>query len=324
MLTAPEILLEAGVYDDLPDDIYHGDCCAGPSISSTGLRQMLGDPATYWSKSALNPDVKEAKRKEREEAKAAGIVIPKRYFDRGKAAHVLTLEPEKITGAVSVVPADILGSNGSLSTKAAKAFVAEQQALGRSVLKPDEWEMVCDMAEALQDDSYAMSLMDGCAVEQSHIWQDPQTGTYIKSRPDMTPPEEGRWIVDYKTTDIEDIDTWVRKSLVDVRLDIQAALQMWGVHEATGWSCPGVAYIVQNTKTKRVAVRLMPKGSDMLAAARQDIRQALNMFAHCWAEGEWPSPWDQVEEMTPPDFRARAIERQLAERAPIFPGEFAA
>ncbi|MCR9276214.1 MULTISPECIES: PD-(D/E)XK nuclease-like domain-containing protein [unclassified Mameliella] len=324
MEIAPEILLGPGVYDDLPNDIYHGDCCEGPSISSSGLRVVRKDPAKFWDGCAMNPEVKARKEKEREDARSKGIVIPKRHFDRGSAAHVLTLEPEKITESVSVVPADLLGANGSLSTKAAKAFVAEQQALGRAVLKPEEWDMVCDMADALQSNAQAMDLMDGCTIEQSHIWKDTQTGMFIKSRPDMTPTEAHRWIVDYKTTDHEDIDVWVKKSLVDTRLDIQAALQMWGVYEATGYSIPGVAYLVQNTKTKRVAVRYLSKGSDLLAAARQDLRDGLNAFARCWEDGHWPSPWDRIEEMVPPGFREREIEKQLSERAAIFPGEFAA
>jgi hypothetical protein len=130
--------------------------------------------------------------------------------------------------------------------------------------------------------------------------------------------------VDYKTTDIEDIDQWVKKSLSDFRLDIQAALQMWGFHEATGMSAPGVAYIVQSTKTKRISIRYIRAGSDMLAAARLDIREAVNIFAHCWDTSDWPSPWDEEAEMVPPPWRMREIERRLEETPAIFPGEFAA
>lgn len=295
MIDFHEIRLTSGIYDDLDDEIYHGDCCDGPSVSSTGLSMVMKDPAKYWDGSSLNIEVRGAKEKARLDAAKAGKVSAKRHFDRGKAAHILVLEPQKIVDAESVVPADILGANGSLGTNKARQFVGTQQARVRSVLKPDEWDTVCDMVESLGNHSYAMGLMEDFAIEQSHFWTNHKTGVYIKSRPDLPQPEEDRWIVDYKTTDAEDIDQWSKKSLCDFRLDMQAALQMWGVHEAHGFSYPGIAYLVQSTKTKRVAVRFLPKGSNLLAAARLDLREVLNTFALCWADMIWPSPWDAVE-----------------------------
>ncbi|MBP0484647.1 PD-(D/E)XK nuclease-like domain-containing protein [Sagittula salina] len=320
------IKLGPGVYDDLPDEFYHGDCCAGPSISSTGLRQMLNDPADYWEGSALNPVVAEVRKRAQEEAIAQGIAPQKRHFDIGKSAHLMLLEPQRIGESVAVIPADILGSNGALSTKAAKTWAAQQAAAGRSVLKPEEWDGICDMADALASHREARALMAGCRIEQSHIWQDPQTGVFIKSRPDLTPPESGHWIVDYKTTDAATPDDWSRKSLCDFRLDIQTALQLWGANECLGIEPLGVVYIVQSKKKpSRIALRRIARqstiGQDLLAAARLDIRTALNRFAICWETGRWPSVWDgPAADMIPPSFRQREIEAQLAKSVPDWTG----
>lgn len=323
-----EIRLGPGVYDNLDDEIYHGDCCEGPSISSTGVRQVLSDPAVYWEGSALNPEVKAKRAQEMAEARAKGEAPKKRHFDKGKAGHVMVLEPHRLQDSVSVVPAELLGANGSLSTKAAKAFAAEQSALGRSVLKPDEWEAICDVGDILTNSGWFLDLVDGYVPEQSHIWRDDVTGVYLKSRPDLTPPSADRFILDVKYTDVEDIDQWVKKSLVDFRLDIQAAFQMWGVEVSHGFQVPGVCYVVINPKKKRVALRTIRVANDvhrdMLTAARLDLRAGINRFADCWDRGVWPSPWDKAADMIPPDFRLRQIQKQVTESGAAFSAGYSA
>lgn len=47
-----------GIYE-LPMEVYHGyrgEPCVAPSISSSGLRQMIDCPAEYWWNSPLNPN----------------------------------------------------------------------------------------------------------------------------------------------------------------------------------------------------------------------------------------------------------------------------
>lgn len=290
---------ETGLYD-LEMDVYHGDCCAGPSISSSGLKQILIDPAVYWDTSALNP--------------AARKVEAKRHFNIGTSAHLFLLEPHLIKEQISVIPSDMLASNGALSTKAAKAFVADQTELGRTVIKEEEWDMVCDMADRLSENETVSRALTDVVVEQSIILKDPNTGVFLKSRPDVMPTQSGRWIVDYKTTDYDDIRAWERQSTADVRLDVQAALQIWAVKEAAGIDPQGVMYVVQSKKPPhRVAIRVIRPGTDLFNMGRVDLRRAINKFHACITTGQWPSEWDKVCDVTPPDFRLRQIERELAE-----------
>lgn len=329
-MTGPR--LKPGSYDNLPIEVYHGDCCDGPSLSSTGARVCRRDPARYWQTSPLNPAFVEAERVAKEaRLKDGGAPQPSAKFMRfakGSAAHLMLLEPQLVSEGVSVIPADLLSSSGAVSTKAAKAFVQEQADAGRVVLKPDEWQRICDMADALGSNRRVMDLLSKGTVEQSHIWIDAQSGVYLKSRPDFTPDDPEAWIVDYKTTDHDDIDRWERAAVADHRLDIQAALQMWGASEARQHRPAGVVYIVQHTKTAQVAIRWIDRGSDagadLLAAARQDLRRGINAFAECWNSGQWLGPWDEETEIAVPGFRKREIEAQLSREAAIFPGEYAA
>lgn len=317
-----------GAYDGLPNEVYHSDCCVGPSISSTGIRICAKDPFTYWQTSPLNPEVERKKIEERMKREDEGLPPPAASkftrFATGSAAHLMLLEPELVAQGVAVVPEDMLASNGALSTKAAKAFVQEQAEGGRVVLKPEEWDRICDMADALGSNPRVMKLLEGGTVEQSHIWQDPETGVYLKSRPDVMPKPGGEYIVDYKTTDREDIEAWERAATVDHRLDMQAALQMAGAYEACGMEAQGVVYIVQHVKTARIAIRYFDRDqhSDIINVARLDLRKGINAFAHCWEYGDWLGPWEFESGITAPDFRARQITKQLEDSSMAFVGRY--
>lgn len=294
-----------GAYDGLPNEFYHGDCCDGPSISSTSIKSILKDPSVYWHSSYLNPN-----------AKKEGS---KRHFAIGSSAHLMLLEPHLVQSEVSVIPNEILASNGALSTKAAKEFVAEQTEAGRAVIKEDEWNMVCDMADVLGNHPMVSRALKDGVIEQSHIFRDPKSGVWIKSRPDFTPNKSGQFIVDYKTTDFEHIEQWEKQALGDIRVDIQAALQMWGVAETRNIAPLGVLYVVQSKKPPhQVAVRFILHGSDsdiardMLTVARRDLRSGIDAFSICWESGDWPSPWSEVCELLPPNWRRVQIEKQLA------------
>lgn len=299
-------IAEAGVYD-MDMDVYHGDCCTGPSLSSSSIKQLLADPSEYWRKSPMNPDrVKEEK--------------TKRHFNIGTSAHLLLLEPETVNGLISVIPTELLASNGALSTKAAKEFKAEQEEAGRTVITEAEWQMVCDMADELADNSFVTRALAEVDIEKSLIWPDEETGVWLKARPDAMPRESGRYIVDYKTTDFADIASWEKQSTADVRLDIQAAFQMWGVKAAADIEARGVLYVVQSKKPPhRVALRFIHPRSLLHDAGRVDLRRGINIFAECWAQGSWPSPWDEVKELTPPDWRMRQIEKHLENVEYSFP-----
>jgi len=320
--------LPPGIYDGLPNEVYHGDCCEGPSISSTGIKACLKDPFTYWQTSPLNPEYarKEAEAK-RKVAEAGAPPPPASKFTRfatGSAAHLMLLEPDLVSQGIAVVPEDMLASNGALSTKAAKAFVQEQAEAGRVVLKPEEWDRICDMADALGSNERVMKLLEGGTVEQSHIWQDPETGVYLKSRPDVMPAPGNPWIVDLKTTDYDDISKWEKAAVADHNLHMQAALQLAGAHVVGGLNPAGVCYIVQNTKNSRIAFRWFDVNQhrDLLDVARLNLRKGINAFAHCWEYGDWSGPWEVESGIELPDWLDRQVQRQLENEATVFPGEY--
>lgn len=299
--TEPVKIAASGAYD-LPNEIYHSDCCAGPSISPSSVKEILSDPSEYWRKSYLNPDA------EPREGKQA--------FNVGTAAHTLVLEPELLHDTIAVVPGDYLASNGALSTKKAKEFVAEQTELGRTVIKPDEWDAVCSIADNVRAHPQVVRSLARGRVEQSLILKDDETGIFLKARPDFMPDESDRFIVDLKTTDRTDIAGWEKSALADLRYDIQAAVMMVVMREVTGIKPAGVLYIVTCKQPPyRVGVRVLRPASDigrtLLDAGWADTLKAMRIFAECWQTATWPSPWDAVSDIAPPEFVMRQADRNI-------------
>jgi hypothetical protein len=103
-----EKITEPGCYL-MPIEAYHSDCAAGPSISSSGLRQIEQEsPAHYWAQSYLNPD------REQEEDSEAFIL--------GRAAHHLLLGEGSFAQKFCVRPAEW----SDWRTKAAQQWRADQ------------------------------------------------------------------------------------------------------------------------------------------------------------------------------------------------------
>jgi hypothetical protein len=287
---------------DMPNEVYHGDCCIGPSISASSVKAILSDPAEFWRTSAINQHAAERE--------------VKQAFSVGTTAHTMVLEPELLAETIAVVPAEILASNGALSTKAAKEFVIDQTEAGRTVVTPDQWDAVCSMAENIKANGLVMRALEGGIIEPSLFVRDEETGLFMKSRPDVAPAESGRFIVDLKTTDHESIAAWEKAATVDLRYDIQGALMMNHVQKTMNVTAAGVMYVVSCKKEPhRVGVRVLrpntESGQDLLATGWADILEAQRIFNACWSDGVFPSPWDSVSDLEPPEFRRRQIVRAL-------------
>lgn len=166
---------------DLDDATYHADPVPESSLSVSGAKTLLDCPARFAY--------------EREHPKTS------KAFDFGHAAHARVLG---VGAPVVTPPVDLLASNGAWSTKAAKEWVAEQQAAGATVLKESEIERVAAMADQIAAHPIAGDLLtrEGEA-ELSMFARDPDTSIMLRGRADwLTTWLDGRpCIVDYKSAE---------------------------------------------------------------------------------------------------------------------------
>lgn len=169
---------EPGAYIGMPLAVYHSQCCVGPSVSSSGLRQLfLESSAHFWAHSSLNPN-----RVEVEETK---------FIILGRAAHHLFGGEPGFNRHFVVRPATYTDSKGedkpwTRQSKTCKEWEAKAQLVGLSILTPEQAEQIRGMARAIEAEPMARGMLRG-HIEVSLFWQDIETGIWLKARPDVMP-----------------------------------------------------------------------------------------------------------------------------------------
>jgi hypothetical protein len=293
-----------GVYSGVPMSVYHGaNLCAGPSISSSGLRRIFNDSAMqYWVYSPYNPNALEEPEKE--------------AYVLGRAAHHLVLgesdfrglylpRPERYPPAKHDRAQDLWwretkedqGNAWSGNADWCRAWTQVAEHFGWTILTPAQIESIRGMAGVLpwQADiedcglanmAIARHALRGL-VEHTVVCQDEETGVWLKARPDCIPVDSTE-ANDFKTTQAV-TDRAIQKTLDELRYDMQADLTAQCLRKAADVHLTSFALIFAMKGTPHATRAVEMKPSD-LAEAEADNRTALRTFAHCLDTGRWPGP----------------------------------
>ena len=275
-------ICEPGVYDLSIED-YHSDICIGPSISSTGLRQVLECPAKYWLESPYNP-----KRIESEQ---------KGHFELGKAVHGMVLEGTDPDDVYHVLPKGFNASHGKFANDLVAMEAAKEA--GKTIVRATEFDLqkIKDMISALKQHEYAWAFFENGLAERSIIWKDKHTGIWLKARPDWTPNEpmiiEGKslWTIpDLKGASDASPEAFSR-AIATHGYHIQLALMYEGFLEMLRLGILDIdpkifALVVQETKAPYV-VEPYQIDTYSIEYGRLELRRAINLYAHCMETGKW-------------------------------------
>ncbi|TXH35260.1 MAG: hypothetical protein E6Q98_15830 [Rhodospirillaceae bacterium] len=280
-----------GFYD-LPMDEYHGQCCIGPSVSGSGLVMIEQKSlAHFWQQSSLNPNATPKK-----DTPALRI---------GQAAHTIILEgEEKFRKTVVVKPE---GHDGR--TKEGKAWLAEHAGLaeaGTPIISHDDWLMLKAMAASIAAHPLARQAFADGSPEKTCIWQDSQTGIYLKTRPDWF-PSGSRFFPNYKTTRNARPDKFERDAF-DLGYHQGAALCI-DILTALGIDNPIYFFVAQEKEPPYVTTVATMKDA-ALDWGRLQNRHALDRLHAALDAGEWPGYSEGVVEIDMPAY----IERRLDQR----------
>lgn len=279
-------IARSGVYRHMPMSVYHSDCCDGPSISSSGLREIAppdGCPLKFWDNSYLNPD------RAPEE--------PKDHFNLGKAVHTLLLGEDGFRDEFVVRPEEF----PDYKTKAAREWRDAQIAAGKTVLLPSALEQIEGMADRVARDQTFIDLLRG-DVERSVIYKDQKTGVWVKTRPDSIPADNV--IADLKTTS-DASDRGCALSVRKFNYHMQLALAGTALKEVRGVEIRDHVLLFIEPK-RPYAYNIKPIDAQYIELGARQNRAALNAFAECWNSGFWPTYWysgvtisatDQFEKM---------------------------
>ena len=296
---------------------YHSQrCCPGPSVSSTGIRTAaLHSALAFWKAWGGNPD---------------------RYPDRpisdslilGRAAHALMLGDEVFDDHFIYVPK---GSPNRPMSSQVKAFERDgkwsaaaapgaafwkdfdERAAGRLLLKEEQVEKISFMAENLNANPLCVEILKSDLVEISMIWQDEETGLWIKSRPDCI-PSNGYDFGDLKTFAPKSADLRLAaiRATTDHGYPMQLALAAEGAErlfQVTAEKC-GLVFVATKEPYEPIPVEI---DAESLHWARLLNRQGMRRIAHGLETGDWPGAGvETVRYEYPPSLVHRFGEMQAA------------
>jgi hypothetical protein len=262
------------IIKSLPIDTYHSDCCVGPSISSTGLRTIFNDsPAHYWDTSYLNPN--RAPQKD-----SAAFIL-------GRAVHHVCLKEPDFDRYFITRPAQLNGKDWNGNRTDCREWMEMAGAQGLTVLTPDQIEAIEGMRLGLEANPLvAAGALEGL-VEHSMLWQDDETGIWLKARPDVIPTASADFADVKSAVDVS--DDGIEKAIGDYGIHMQAALVGMGCRALMGCEMQSFSLVFAEKARPHVARVKTLKPAD-ISLGEQQIRLALKLFIHCRETGEWPGP----------------------------------
>jgi len=312
-----EQITRPGVYN-VPIERYHGDpdLFPGHSVSSTGLRRILEkSPKHYWAHCVHNPDriphqTSEALRFGK--AVHAFLLerdLPSNEFAIHKFKNFNTNEGVKLTEWEETVDVMRLGKpvidkeTGKIKTRVVKkkayidkhkreytGFAAYKKAwkfcadwAGLTIVGEDDIEIFRKMAlELSKDPMVQKGILEG-EIETTIAWQDPETGIWVKIRPDVVPTDS--ILADYKTT-VSAHPRKISKAISDYGYDMQLALGMEGIARVLG-KVIDTAVLVCQEKVEPYVPQVAPLNNNTLWLGARQNRKALDLISECLKEGRW-------------------------------------
>lgn len=272
-------ITKPGLYEGVPSLRYHGkDLCAGPSISSTGLRTIFNrSPKHYWHTSPLNPNAAE------QEDNDAMVL--------GRAAHHLLLGESDFSKSYVFRPAKLNGKDWHHARTDCKEWMDAAAKTGLTVLSPAQRDAIIGMRAELEahpmvGSAGGVHLLNGL-VEHTIVWQDEETGVWLKVRPDVIPLDSDD-VADLKTT--SDVSpSAIENTIGAFGLHMQGALNRMAWRAVFGREMQGFTLVFVETKAPHCVEVVSLKPHD-LDTGEEQCRAALRLFAKCLAEDRWPGP----------------------------------
>lgn len=277
-------ITEPGVYDGMPDAVYHGDPVPGGSLSHSGLKSLLDCPARF----------DDDRRNGRHHVGA---------FDVGHAAHAQVLG---VGLDVVIIEAD------DYKGKAAQQERRVAYAAGKVPVLTHEWAAVQAMAAKLRTHHTAGRLfVPGRGhAERSLFWFDVEFGFWRRARLDwsMRLPDGRFAIVDYKTTEYASPS------------NISSALFKFGYYTQDPFYCDGVRAVglgddvvclfVFQERRRPYLVTVAEVHPEDREWGRLQVRRGLDLYARCREANHWPDYADDIITARIPAWSRRTLTDQ--------------
>lgn len=246
-----------GLHDDIDEAVYHADPA---SLSSTGAKTILfeGPRAFQWARQhPIHGDA----------------------LDLGSVVHALVL---------GVGDYDVLDFPDYRS-KAAQTARDESRAAGRTPILRDKIREAEEMRDAIFSNTLAASVLSQGKPEVSMWATDPDTGVVMRGRADWLRPG---YLVDLKTAAGQIHPSEFERTAWNRHYGLQVAwyqriLQLNDIDALPIW--------VVVSKDAPYQVYVYQASRDMLELGQDDMHRALELYAQCVADDEWPGLVDDQQ-----------------------------
>ena len=253
-----ELFGELHCRPDIPNAVYHADRSC---VSVSGLKQILRSPAHF-------------------QAYLQGVThkeTPAKFM--GTAIHARLLEPDVYATEYVVAP------EADKRTKEWKEF--EIANADKRILTADQMASIEGIAHSVSQHKSATTLLRAGRVEHSIIWQDEETGIWLKIRPDCLCIDFDIGIcLDVKKT-LDASPAPFARACVTYDYDLQVAVYLEGLRQVFKRDFDFVFLPVEQDAPHGCALYGAP--SEMLERGERRFRQALHLLKSCRESGEWPS-----------------------------------
>lgn len=281
----------SGFHWPVDSERYHAD---RSSISFSGLKDVLKDPAVYFYK--------------RLSGKPPGDDDTE-ALEFGRKMHDAIFRPGEFGADVVTIPVDVLSKSGSRAGGAYREFVAAHP--GKVLLK--DGEPMHQMLLALGRHDFARDLLSANGqCEYSVVWHDDEFGVDRRCRFDKVLPGR-KLIVDYKTTEKSASPEECVRVTCDKRYRYHAQMEFYrdGAEEFYGERFEFVFIFQSKSPPYRVeAIHLDEKFSRI---GKAEVRRGLRIYADCLKSGVWlPETHGQLIDVSPPAYLEHSEEWELA------------
>ncbi|MBN7804856.1 PD-(D/E)XK nuclease-like domain-containing protein [Agrobacterium rosae] len=288
------VIAGPGAYRGVPIERYHHDrdLFDGPAVSKSIIKEILpvhgGSPKQFWGRWNWNKDRLDPK-------------DPTEALIFGKAAHCLLLGDEVFDENFIVRPEKYQDEKGALkawnnNATVCRNYMTEQKDKRLMVLTSKQMEIIRLMrADAATYPLVQQGILNG-RVERTLAAKDPETGIWLKVRPDAMPNADGVF-ADLKTIGSFDED-FMQRQIFDAGYYLQAAMtrmvcrllnipfETFVLVYVLNDDIPDTAHVEMNDDSV-----LLPGGEELpseLDAGEAMIRWALRKIRKCLDENHWP------------------------------------
>jgi hypothetical protein len=262
--------LSPGIHRGVPMSVYQAD----PSLGSGRLRDLSVSPLRYRH-SLTEP---------REETDAMRL---------GSLVHVAALEPELFAATCTAEPDLAALCPGAVKPRATKAYSEWSKGVeadGKTILRAEQVQTVCDMAAAIRAHPQAARLLERAPErEVSFIWE--RDDRRCRGRADML----GELVLaDVKVTrDLRRFSPWV---VSDLKYHVQAGWYVQGL-EALGHKIAHVFFIAIETRPP-YDIGCFTLDPFALRVGQNECDVLLERLGECEATDSWPGMYPTIQTAT--------------------------